>query len=101
MAIYNAITGLKRKQTRYYTPRKKRETGSSTVAARMYAARAMEAHALYMIAMYCHLIPLVLLVSNTPLNIQGNNRRRLSILLLLGAGYYFSKAARMLKLDYG
>ena len=40
MAVYNAITGLKRKLPRYNTPRKKRQTACSTVASRMYGQHA-------------------------------------------------------------
>ena len=99
MAIYNAVTGLKRKQTRYYTPRKKRETGSSTVAARMYASQAMEAYSLYMIAVNMHLVLFTVVLSHLPLRIAQHNRMHLALLLYLGAGFYFSKAVRMLQLD--
>ena len=48
MVVINALTGLKRKRTRYETQRNKRETACSTVAGRMYGQQAMEAFAIYL-----------------------------------------------------
>ena len=52
MVVINALTGLKRKCTRYETQRNKQETACSTVAGRMYGQQAMEAFAIYLNGCY-------------------------------------------------
>lgn len=97
MAVYNALTGLKRKLSRYETSRKRRATGSSTVASRMYAEQAMAAHEMCMIGCYHCLIMLVLVVGSNFNTVA--NRRRFGRIILLMSIYYFQLAVHMLTLE--
>ena len=98
MAVYNAITGLKRKQPRYLTSRKKRKTTSSTVAQRMYAKDAMDAFFTYMIGHKKCLCYIVLLTA-MGFDFQTEQGKFLGNFLILAATVYAAKAARMLRLD--
>jgi hypothetical protein len=69
MAVYNPITGLKRRMPWRLTPRKKRKTTSSTVAGWMIAEDAMDAFFVYMI---------------------GYKKALLYLVMLLGMGFDFS-----------
>ena len=96
MAVINAVTGLKRKLPRYFTPRKKRQTGSSTVASRMYAENAMEAFYIYMIGVHYSFMMILAVIG-----IPGDDGEDEDMLLFMmaAAGYFFQCALRMLTLD--
>jgi DDE superfamily endonuclease len=96
MAVYNAITGLKRKLPAYRLPRKKRSSNASTVASRMYTKRAQEIASLYVTQSSQYLAFFVLI------HTQANghmHRAALSSLCLLFAAHCYSSACRMLQLD--
>ena len=91
MVKINAITGLKRKLSRYETQRKKRETACSTVASRMYGQQAMEAFVLYLTGCYKALILMVI-------SLERNDDELVRLLAILGS-FFFSSAIQMAVLE--
>ena len=98
MAVYNLITGLKRRMPRCLTPKKKRKTTSSTVAGRMIAEDAMDAFFVYMIGHKKVLLYLVCLLG-MGFDLTTEQGHYLKSFLLLCAVNYAQKAVRMLQLD--
>jgi hypothetical protein len=94
MVVYNAFTGLKRKQPRYLTSRKKRKSMSSTVVQRMYAKNAMDAFWMYM---YAHKKALCYLVLLMGLGVDFNAPEWMCLrdFLVLAAASFAGKAALM------
>ena len=91
MAVINAITGLKRKLTRYETQRNKRETGCSTVASRMYGQHAMEAFVSYLIGCYQSLILMVICIAR--------NEDEVGRMLCCMGAFFYSSAIEMCILE--
>ena len=91
MARINAITGLKRKLSRYETPRKKRETACSTVASRMYGQQAMEAFISYLTGCYQALILMVI-------SIDRNDIQLVRLFTVIGS-FFFSAAVCCARLE--
>jgi hypothetical protein len=92
MAVYNPITGLKRRMPRRLTARKKRKTTSSTVAQRMYAEDAMDSFFAYMVAHKKALFYLVFLAV-LGMDFQSEQGRFFGTYFVLAASCYASKAA--------
>jgi hypothetical protein len=91
MTLFNAFTGLKRKLPRRDLPRKKRNSMSSTVAARMFAEQAMKKFPTYMFR-----AQVLLLFLATTHQQQDDLVIRL---LLMRAALYFQMAIRMVIID--
>ena len=91
MVVINAITGLKRKLSRYETQRNKRETACSTVASRMYGQQAMEAFVSYLTDTYQALILMIF-------SLHHNNDFLVRMLAIFGS-FFFSCAVSMAKLE--
>lgn len=91
MAVINALTGLKRKLTRYETQRNKRERGCSTVAARMYGQRAMEAFTYYLTGCYQSLILMVISIARNEIDVG-------CLLCCIGA-FFYTSAVQMCMLE--
>jgi hypothetical protein len=98
MAVYNAITGLKRRMPRYLTSRKKRKTTSSTVAQRMFAEDAMNAYFSYMMG-YKKALMFLLLLALMDCDLCSEQGEYIKKFFLLSASLFASKAVRMLRLD--
>jgi len=88
---------LKRKQSRYNTPRKKRRTASSTVASRMYAAQSVDAFYMYMKAAYMSLM--VFLVSVSGRCPPGTDKDLFMRVTGAMSAHYFSQVVNMIKLE--
>ena len=97
MAVFNPITGAKRRRPRRYLPRKKRSLASSP-ASEMLSVEALEAFEIFMAGARLHLAFLSLLAVSG-LDISNLEMSRLCSLLLLGGSYLFSSAMEMLLLD--
>jgi hypothetical protein len=98
MAVYNPITGLKRRLPRRLTPRKKRKTTSSTVSGRSISEDAMDAYFLYILGHKKCLLYLLLLMTigfdfNSPEGAYIGN------FFILSAAAFAQKAVIMLRLD--
>ena len=98
MAVYNPITGLKRRMPRCLTPWKKRKTTSSTIAARTIVEDAMDAYFTYVLG-HKKCLLFVLMLSVIGVDFQSANGRFLCIFFLRATALYASKAAVMLCLD--
>ena len=96
MAPSNPFTGLKRKQPKRETSRKKRETLSSTVSARMYSEQALLAFKVNMAGanMALSFAVFVMVTGTDP---EGDGA--IVEFLLLSAAYFASVATQMIVLD--
>lgn len=98
MVIYNAVTGLRRRQDRSHTTRKKRNSLSSTVSSRLYGKQAIEAFSIYLEGTKQALTYTALM--NSPfLTVKPEQRIKLQQAWLLSSADCYSKAARMLLLE--
>ena len=98
MVATNPFTGLKRKQAKRDTSRKKRETLSSTVSGRMYAEQALMAYQVNMAGAHLTLT-FALVVMTMEIGTMTQEKRKLVSFLLLSAAYFATVAMEMILLD--
>jgi hypothetical protein len=99
MALFNAMTGLKRKKTRRDVSRKKRDSLSSTVGGRMTAKVAMEAFSVYLVAAKIF-STIALHIMTTVVNYRSNPALNdIVSFLLKSTGVFFTNALDMIILD--
>ena len=95
--IYNSFTGLKRKNARCDTPRKKRETTTPTVGSRMFAQQAMEACRRNMTRAKMVLAFASLVMASDSYDVEAETKDLVSVLLLCGV-FTFNAAIKMFNL---
>ena len=98
--VYNAVTGCKRKSSRWELPRKKRNSHASTVSGRMFANQAMKDYQHCMFLCQVHVVCLGILCRAQHINLQPNSDVfNFGRLLLIGAISFFVSATKLLLLD--
>lgn len=93
----NLFTGLKRKKAKRDTPRKKRETMSSTVLSRMYSEEAMQEFQVNMMGTYMCLAAVAILMRRP--DYRTPSMKRIVSFLLLAAYFLATVATEMIVLD--